>query len=124
MLNSVCIWGGVGTLAVSARGSRPEGTGPEGQQEQDPEHANRSLGGRRTLCSLLSASCAQGVPEIVEAGGSCGAVPWDCASVGIHEAGGHVRRFGSAEARGSTWREACQGSLAWGEPRLKESSFN
>lgn len=48
--SSECWWG--------VREVGPEGTGPEGQQEQDLEHADRSLGGGRTLCSLLSASCA------------------------------------------------------------------
>lgn len=38
----------------------PEGTGPEGQQEQDLEHSARSSGGGRSLCSLLSAGCAEG----------------------------------------------------------------
>lgn len=60
----VCIWGGVGTSAVSAGGGsgevEPGGTGPEGQQEQDLEHAARSSGGGRALCSLLSAGCAEG----------------------------------------------------------------
>lgn len=58
VLNGVCIWGGVGTLAGSAGSGGPECTGPEGQQEQDPEYADRCLGGGRTLCFLLSASCA------------------------------------------------------------------